>query len=76
MATMTPKLLELKKKIDALSPAARLLMASQLVAAGDYSSVDLGMTIAETTVIEWQAAKLLAKRKKNIANADFHGGEN
>jgi hypothetical protein len=58
---MSDKLQELKRKIEALSPAARLLMASQLVAKGDYDAVDVGMTIAENTVLEWQAAKLLAK---------------
>lgn len=67
------KLLDLKKKIDALSPAARLLMASQLVATGDDSTVDVGMTIAENTVLEWQAVKLLARR--TVTEHDLHGGE-
>jgi hypothetical protein len=35
-------------------------MASQLVAKGDYSCVELGITIAENTVTEWRAAQLVA----------------
>jgi hypothetical protein len=50
----------LKDQIERLSPAARLLMASQLVAKGDYSCVELGITIAENTVTEWRAAQLVA----------------
>lgn len=58
---MSAKLEELKRKIEKLSPAAKLLMASQLVAKGDYDAVEMAMTIAENTVNEWKAAKLLAK---------------
>lgn len=58
---MSEKLQKLKAQIEKLSPAAKLLMASQLVAKGDYDAVELGMTIVENTVDEWKAAKLLAK---------------
>lgn len=57
----TPKLLELKAKIEKLSPAARLLLASEMVKRGDFDAVNVGMTIAESVVLEWQAAKLFAK---------------
>lgn len=53
----------LRDKIDKLSPAAKLLMASQLVSRGDYDCVELAMVIAENVVNEWQAAKLFAKGK-------------
>lgn len=60
----TQKLLDLKTKIEKLSPAARLLMASELVKRGDFDAVDLGMTIAARTVEEWEAAKLLARHTR------------
>jgi hypothetical protein len=59
------KLLDLKAKIERLSPAARLLMASELVKRGDFDAVDLGMTIAARTVDEWEAAKRLASQTRN-----------
>jgi hypothetical protein len=61
MAT-AEQLESLKRKIDALSPAARLLVASQLVGKGDYTSIDLGITIAQNVVNEWHAAQLLARQ--------------
>lgn len=54
------KLEELRDKIERLSPGAQLLMASQLVAKGDYDAVELGITIAENCVLRWKASKLLA----------------
>lgn len=58
---MSDKLQKLKQQIDKLSPGAKLLMASQLVAKGDYDCVEMGITIAKGVVDEWQAAKLFAK---------------
>lgn len=57
------KLLELKEKIEKLSPAAKLLMASQLVQRGDFEAVDMGMSIAERAVQDWHVAKLLATQR-------------
>lgn len=61
MAT-TAQLEDLKRKIDQLSPAARLLLASQLVGKGDYDWTEIGITIAENVVLEWRAAKIVARQ--------------
>jgi hypothetical protein len=57
------KLEQLKQQIEKLSPAAKLLMASQLVGKGDYDCVELGVTIAEAVTVEWRAAQLFAQQR-------------
>lgn len=56
--TTHEKLLKLKAQIEALSPAAQLLVASQIFKADP----EIAITIAENVVLEWQAAKLLARK--------------
>jgi hypothetical protein len=55
---MAADLQALKRRLDALSPADKLLLASQLLTAGQD---EIAIVIAESVVLEWQAAKLLRR---------------
>lgn len=57
---MSTQLEDLKKKIEALSPPRRLLLASQLMEQGHR---DIAITIAEGVVVEYQASKLFGRTK-------------
>lgn len=59
MAEPKTDLWELKRKIEALSPAMRLLMASQLW----KKDPEMAVILAENVATEWRAAQLLATIK-------------
>jgi hypothetical protein len=68
------KLAKLKAQIEALSPAARLLMASQIWKADP----ELAVTLADNVVMEFKAAKLLGRipqgTSREITSSDGRRG--
>jgi len=51
-------LIALKERLESLSPAQRLFIASELMAKG---KADIAVVIAENVVLEYQADKLFKK---------------